>query len=220
MVFVLADNGNSNNTALNEIVAHGNFSHVDWVWAAVIILLQLIAGYFIGKYVARWMKAGRKQSIRAKLIVSLATIILVVLDLSPLLMARADPDRMLQIGSEGAVVVTADTTYIWDGYSKDFGAKAKVAGGHTTYIKDYNGRVAYGRGDDYVSQTTAARKDHKQRQEALNGEFRSGEITERLQRLRDRLTEQTDAKAGTDHNHDAGPNRQPEAPSGGHTRSR
>ena len=79
---------------------------------------------------------------------------------------------------------------------------------------------AYGRGDDYVSQTTAAQKDYKQRQEALNGEFQNREVTERLQRLRDRLTEQTDAKAGTDHNHDAGPDRQTEAPGGGQTRSR
>ena len=79
---------------------------------------------------------------------------------------------------------------------------------------------AYGRGDDYVSQTTAAQKDHEQRQEALNGGFRNREVTERLQRLRDRLTEQTDAKARTDHDHDEGPNRQPEAPGGGHPRSR
>jgi hypothetical protein len=78
----------------------------------------------------------------------------------------------------------------------------------------------YASGDDYVSQTTAAQEDHEQRQEELNGEFRNREVTERLQKLRDRLTEKADSKAGTDHKQDAGPNRQSKAPGGGHTRSR
>jgi hypothetical protein len=131
---------------------------------------------------------------------------------------------------------------------------------------------AYGRGDDYVSQTQAALKEHGKRQEALNNSeqgpklpsevlvdetaiarkrdeddkqrtaqqasehpassdyykqqeaadaaFSNVEITERLQRLRDRYAGLSEGKTGTDHSHDAGPNRQTEAPSGGHTRSR
>lgn len=79
---------------------------------------------------------------------------------------------------------------------------------------------AYGRGDDYVSQTTAAQKDHTQRQETLNEEFRNREVTERLQKLRERLVEKTDAEVRTDHSHDEGPDKQREAPGGGQTRSR
>lgn len=131
---------------------------------------------------------------------------------------------------------------------------------------------AYGRGDDYVSQTQAALKEHKQRQDALNnGEqepklpseeleddkdiarkrdeddkqrasqqssdhpassdfykqqeaadapFSNVEITERLQRLRDRYAGLSETKTGTEHSHDEGPDKQREAPGGGHTRSR
>jgi hypothetical protein len=133
--------------------------------------------------------------------------------------------------------------------------------------------AAYARGDDYVSQTRAALKEHKQRQQALNDDrpkpqrpaersedekdaarrrddddrrrraaqedsgrqsssdyhkrqeaadapFNNVEITERLQRLRDRYAGLSDGKTGTDHSHDAGPDKQREAPGGGHTRSR
>ena len=130
----------------------------------------------------------------------------------------------------------------------------------------------YAAGDDYVSQTQAAAKEHKQRQEALNSDelkptrpsdeqddekdiarkrdeddkqrmaqqssdypassefykqqeaadaaFSNVEITERLQRLRDRYAGLTDGKTGTDHSHDAGPDKQREAPGGGRTRGR
>jgi len=131
---------------------------------------------------------------------------------------------------------------------------------------------AYGRGDDYVSQTQAALKEYRKRQEALNdseqgpqlpsgelvGEteiarkrdeddkqraaqqasehpasseyykqqeasdaaFSNVEITERLQRLRDRYAGLSEGKTGTDHSHDAGPDKQREAPGEGHSRSR
>lgn len=66
---------------------------------------------------------------------------------------------------------------------------------------------AYARGDDYVSQATAAQRDFQRRQDLLNR-------PSRLKRLLDRLEERTD------HEPDAGPDHQNEAPGGGRTRGR
>lgn len=95
----------------------------------------------------------------------------------------------------------------------------------------------YSRGDDYVSQTRAALRDHQQRQDALNGrstrpaegprprprkDERSdrGETTDARQRRLDRLaTINEELNRARDHTEDD-PNKQREAPGGGHTRSR
>jgi hypothetical protein len=66
---------------------------------------------------------------------------------------------------------------------------------------------AYGRGDDYVSQTTAAQRDFMQRQERLN-------------KLKEQFKTFDRELGRTDHNHDAGPDHQPKAPGGGHSRGR
>jgi Relaxase/Mobilisation nuclease domain len=123
---------------------------------------------------------------------------------------------------------------------------------------------AYGRGEDYVSQTTAALKDHEQRQAGLddgprpqqpisNDEKRKDEelrrrqeaettarqqpkdapsaaskttstgnieMTDAMQARMDRLANADSGFARTDHEPDAGPERQHEAPGGGRTRSR
>ena len=65
-----------------------------------------------------------------------------------------------------------------------------------------------------------ASSDFYKQQEAADAPFSNVEITERLQRLRDRYAGLSDGKTGTDHSHDLGPDRQREAPGGGHTRSR
>lgn len=70
---------------------------------------------------------------------------------------------------------------------------------------------AYSRGEDYVSQTMAALKDNKLRQDQI----------EKLQALAERYDEnKTRLDAGADQQTRAGPDTQPEAPGGGHTRSR
>lgn len=79
---------------------------------------------------------------------------------------------------------------------------------------------AYGRGDDYVSQSSAALKDNKQRQELLEKYYRDREGVERMKRLKERF-DQTQRKIDTGENtQDGDPNRQTPAPGGGHTRSR
>ncbi len=79
---------------------------------------------------------------------------------------------------------------------------------------------AYGRGDDYVSQSSAALKDNKQRQELLEKYYRDREGVERMKRLKERF-DQTQRKIETGENtQDGDPNRQIPAPGGGHTRSR
>jgi hypothetical protein len=72
---------------------------------------------------------------------------------------------------------------------------------------------AYGRGDDYVSQTTAAQRDFDERQKKLDQ-------TTRLNRLLTRFEGERKSRDQTDHPPDAGPDHQPSAPGGGHTRSR
>jgi hypothetical protein len=79
---------------------------------------------------------------------------------------------------------------------------------------------AYGRGDDYVSQTSAALKDNKQRQELLEKYYRDREGVERIKRLKERF-DQTQRKIEADKNkQDGDPNWQNPAPGGGRTRSR
>lgn len=73
---------------------------------------------------------------------------------------------------------------------------------------------AYGRGDDYVSQSTAAQKDFEQRQAKLNEKWPGVELSDDKRARLDRLA----SKAGEPPPDD--PNRQPEAPGGGHTRGR
>jgi phage I-like protein len=72
---------------------------------------------------------------------------------------------------------------------------------------------AYDRGDDYVSQSTAAQRDFEQRQEKLNQ-------TARLNRLLAQAERELNAPDRTDHQQDAGPDQRPTAPGGGHARSR
>ncbi len=74
---------------------------------------------------------------------------------------------------------------------------------------------AYTRGSDYVSQSTAALKDHQKRQSALDTRMKK-EITDRIERMMS-----IEAKMGRDQNSDdREPDRQHEAPGGGRTRSR
>lgn len=78
----------------------------------------------------------------------------------------------------------------------------------------------YSRGDDYVSQTTAALKDHLERQGGLERAAKEREAADRLMRLRERF-EQNGAKLKSpEKDQDGDPNRQNPAPGGGHTRSR
>lgn len=92
-----------------------------------------------------------------------------------------------------------------------------------------NREKGYSHGDDYVSQSKAALKDHKQRQSELDDEIRprrpsddkqpDREITDRMRRLLDRPEGETyDRDQGRDDDRD--PDRQHEVPGGGRTRSR
>jgi hypothetical protein len=83
------------------------------------------------------------------------------------------------------------------------------------HAHEMSNEKAYGRGDDYVSQTTAAQKDHKKRQDALNADasktrFDTIEMTEANRARFERLLR------GDEGN----PDRQPTAPGGGRTRGR
>ena len=86
--------------------------------------------------------------------------------------------------------------------------------------------IARKRDEDDKQRTTQqasehpASSDYYKQQEAADAAFSNVEITERLQRLRDRYAGLSEGKTGTEHSHDAGPDRQREAPGGGHTRSR
>lgn len=96
----------------------------------------------------------------------------------------------------------------------------------------------YARGDDYVSQTRAALRHHRERQEALDEQplhpsrsdeasvakneerAQKGEMSDARQRRLDRLASINEAlNRARDHTEDD-PDRQNEAPGGGHTRSR
>jgi hypothetical protein len=79
---------------------------------------------------------------------------------------------------------------------------------------------AYARGEDYVSQTTAAQKEHAKRQEVLDAEFKQSRKNEALDKLKERFARQDRELDGGDHAQDGDPDRQPKAPGGGHTRSR
>ncbi|HEY2068083.1 MAG TPA: relaxase/mobilization nuclease domain-containing protein [Rhizomicrobium sp.] len=74
---------------------------------------------------------------------------------------------------------------------------------------------SYGRGD-YVSQSTAALKEHSNRLDALDPKRKQ----ERRKALKERFARADREAGGTDHSHDAGPHPQDKAPGGGHTRSR
>lgn len=78
---------------------------------------------------------------------------------------------------------------------------------------------AYARGDDYVSQTTAAMKEHKKRQDDLVAKYGSTDIAERLLKLRERYEAMSREGNGNEHSQDGDPDRQLTAPGGGHTRS-
>jgi Relaxase/Mobilisation nuclease domain len=78
---------------------------------------------------------------------------------------------------------------------------------------------AYGRGDDYVSQTTAALKDHQKRQKKLDAEAGDDGNAARIRQLKERIAK-IEARNATKHQHDEGPDRQREAPGGGRTRGR
>jgi hypothetical protein len=82
--------------------------------------------------------------------------------------------------------------------------------------------ASYSHGDDYVSQTRAALKDDKRRQRAaleVTGSEKPQMSDARRKRL-DRLAAASEAnERARDHSEDD-PNRQKEAPGGGHTRSR
>ena len=81
----------------------------------------------------------------------------------------------------------------------------------------------YSRGDDYVSQSQAALKDHQRRQRAAAQEVTSPdkpEMSDARRRRLDRLATASKAnERARDHSEDE-PGRQGEAPGGGHTRSR
>jgi hypothetical protein len=82
--------------------------------------------------------------------------------------------------------------------------------------------VGYSRGDDYVSQTRAAMRDHRRRQRATEDATGSGKV-EMSDARRRRLDRLAAASKSTDRERDrteADPGRQNEAPGGGHTRSR
>lgn len=78
---------------------------------------------------------------------------------------------------------------------------------------------AYARGDDYVSQTTAAMKEHKKRQDDLVAKYGSTDIAERLLKLRERYEATGREGNSNEHSQDGDPDRQLTAPGGGHTRS-
>lgn len=93
---------------------------------------------------------------------------------------------------------------------------------------------SYSRGDDYVSQTRAALKDHRRRQQPLDqqterptypgtpsqSQATGGEISDARQRRLDRLTKIREALDQERERNKGDPDNQPEAPGGGHTRSR
>ncbi len=76
---------------------------------------------------------------------------------------------------------------------------------------------AYSAGEDYVSQSSAALKDHRRRQKASGTDK-----AERIKRLKESFAafDQEIETTRPDHTHDEGPNPQDQAPGGGHTRSR
>jgi len=82
---------------------------------------------------------------------------------------------------------------------------------------------AYSRGDGLVAQNAAAQKDYKQRQKKLNEGFevdpRTGNLRRRKRDVGANEIEKRE-KGRTDHEPDAGPDRQRKAPGGGRTRSR
>jgi len=75
---------------------------------------------------------------------------------------------------------------------------------------------AYGKGEDYVSQSSAALKDHHKRQRALDVKTKE----QRIKDLKKRFAEFDKNQKSGDHSHDEGPHPQPKAPGGGRTRSR
>jgi hypothetical protein len=77
----------------------------------------------------------------------------------------------------------------------------------------------YGRGDDYVSQTSAALKDHRKRQKHLNGDTSEDATGRRIRQLKESIAD-IEARNATKPPHDEGPSRQREAPGGGRTRGR
>lgn len=95
----------------------------------------------------------------------------------------------------------------------DIAQARRLAGGFENERPRHNAKLekAYGRGDDYVSQATAAQRDFEQRQKELNKPRRFDEALAEFQRARN---------ARTDHSPDAGPDNQRPAPGGGRTRSR
>ena len=86
----------------------------------------------------------------------------------------------------------------------------RVQKGHSYGLKEMRG---YSRSGDYVSQTTAAHRDHSKRQSALDEKMEK-ELSDRMERL---FGESTSRREGYD---DWEPDRPREAPGGGRTRSR
>jgi len=82
--------------------------------------------------------------------------------------------------------------------------------------------AGYSHGDDYVSQTRAALRDHRQRQRAAEEATGSGkpEMSDARRRRLDRLAAASKANDRTRDRTEDDPGRQNEAPGGGHTRSR
>jgi hypothetical protein len=71
----------------------------------------------------------------------------------------------------------------------------------------------YGRGDDYVSQSTAALRDFQQSQNRITGSVSFRDHMKQIGR-------ELPTNSATDHNHDAGPNPRPPASGGGRTGGR
>jgi hypothetical protein len=82
--------------------------------------------------------------------------------------------------------------------------------------------AGYSHGDDYVSQSRAALRDHGRRQRAAEEATGSGkvEMTDARRRRLDRLAAASKANDRTQDHTEDDPSRQNEAPGGGHTRSR
>jgi hypothetical protein len=82
--------------------------------------------------------------------------------------------------------------------------------------------AGYSHGDDYVSQSRAALKDHKRRERAAEGAADSGkpEMSDARRRRLDRLAAASKANDRARDRTEDDPSRQSEAPGGGHTRSR
>jgi len=142
-------------------ILKGNIAHVDWVLAAVIVIPLLVGCYFIGRYIARWIKASRKQSLRLKLILLAASVVLAVIDVSPLIAARATapaPEPLTQIGSPGAVVATRDVPYVATRVIRSDGPRhyegTFKAGQHlcvTVVFVGEGGHLEFGMPDGYVA---------------------------------------------------------------------